>query len=534
VIKFSPLGGLGEIGSNMVLFDDGHSGLIIDAGIMFPYDDAFNINYLIPNFAHLDPKYFSTLLLTHAHEDHIGAVEHLLKWNPKLKVMCTPFTKLMVQKRLTENNVHCSFINMPLEGKMVLDQWTIQSIEVNHSIPETQGLVIGHFKEAVAFFYCSDFKVNTNDCDGPAFKNKKVLQAMQQYPNRIAMLDSTNILKTGKTVDEGTVLEGLDSEFKKSGRIFITFFASNISRFRNIIRLSKKYHRPIVAVGRSVWNMIHLMDNAGDSLFSKENFLDLAAVQGDQSRQYVFIVAGCQGDHQSSVKRIAYGEDIHVKPGRTDRFLFSSKAIPGNEENLSRIYNKLTEQGCTVICDSQDMRIHCSGHASQEDLKLMIQDAGFTHYVPVHGESYFLKKHQEFVQSYFPELKTQLLFNGESLLWNNNDWSVVPNKEWQLPVLIHGQGIEIERPKISERRKLAESGLLVVTMTEKNIKTSLVGLPELAHAHSKQFEEDIRCYLNEQLKNETKEKCDEKLRIYSRNWFAKYLGYKPVTIIHQL
>lgn len=536
MIKVTPLGGLGEIGSNMVCWSDGESGFIVDCGILFPSEDVFEINYLIPSFAHLDPTFFKDILITHAHEDHIGAIAHVVKWNPEIVIHATNYAKHMIKKKLNELKLNAKFKDLPDEAFKIGD-WKITSVDINHSTPETQCFVIAHPKYSVSFCYASDFKVNTKPIDGPAFKSNKVKKIMSSYDIRLGMLDSTNILNIGKTVEEGELIKDLELLLEKKGRCFITFFTSNICRLNNIVKLARKNNRPICILGRSVWNTVNVGIESEVAEFEADDFHEIEDLPNVEDERMLFIVSGCQGDFKSALRRIAYREDPHVKLAPGDRFIFSSKVIPGNEDKISKIYNKLAAQG-TEIVTAYDKLIHCSGHPGQEDLKLFLDNCDFTHYVPVHGETFFLHRHKEFINKNYPQLQVHLLNNGEELLIdqdnNGHTLEISPNAKWEDPKLHLNFNVEIERSQISQRRKVANSGAVFLTTIGKrpHWKCTFHGLPIAMEENKDWLLDQLYEYLQKEGKNKNATEISELLRIKCRNLVNNKIGIKPVCIVH--
>ena len=536
MIKITPIGGLGEIGSNMVAWSDGESGFLVDCGILFPDEDVFELDYLIPSFDHLDPNFYKNIFITHAHEDHIGAISHVVKWNPSILIHATEFAKRMMIKRLNENKLQPKFKNLT-KTPVKVNNWKIHAVDINHSAPETQCLVINHLKYSTSFCYASDFKINLKAVDGPAFKPAKVKKIMAPYSLRMGMLDSTNILNPSKTEDEGSLLKDLEAIISGEGRCFITFFTSNVRRLNNIVRLAKKHKRVLAVMGRSVWNTINVAVESEVAEFTKEDFSSVEDIQNREDEKLLVIVSGCQGDFRSALRRVAYREDPHIKLKIGDNFVFSSKVIPGNEDKISKIYNKLATQGTNIIT-AYDKLIHCSGHAAQKDLQLFIEGCDFTHYVPVHGETYFLFKHRDFVNKKFPKIKVTLLNNGEHLnieyKAKNHKISTELNSEWKDPKLILGNMIEIERSQVSQRRKMASMGLVFITMGEKRHlwKCSFLGLPTLLEAKKEQILSGLFDHAQKEGKHKKPEELAELIRIRCRHLINVEIGQKPVCLVH--
>lgn len=535
MIKVTPVGGLGEIGSNMVCWSDQDHGFIVDCGILFPYEEIFEINYLIPNFEKLDSSLFKHLIVTHSHEDHIGAITHLVKWNPQIIIYASEFAAIMIRKRLEENKLTAKFKDINDEIK--IGSWKINALDINHSTPETKCLVIGHQKKSISFCYASDFKINMKNVDGPAFKPSRVKKLMSNYSLRIGMLDSTNILNEDKTPDEGSLTLDLEEVIAPRGRCFITLFASNICRLNNIVKIGKKYKKTICVIGRSVWNAINVAQEAMVADFVKEDFVSVENIGNVDDENLLFIVSGCQGDFKSALRRISYGEDPVIKLYSGDKFVFSSKTIPGNEDKLSRIYNKLSAKGVEIVT-AYDKKIHCSGHAGQKDLSLFIEGNNFTHYIPIHGETYFLHKHRKFVQKKYPDIEVVLLNNAEELVISkpNREYNieVKTNMNWGEPKLILENMVEIERSQISQRRKVAQSGAVFLSIgTKRNDwHCTFFGLPLILEEKKDKILDNAFYFYVKEGKNKSISEIREQVRIKVRNFIKSEIGIKPVCIVH--
>lgn len=546
--RIIPLGGLGEIGANMVAFEGEDAGFIIDVGILFPDTDIFEVNYLIPSFDQLSLKKFNILFITHAHEDHLGALYHALLWNKNLKVYLSPLAMKMAQKKIKlEEHLKCLHvwhaeqeISVQLGAKHTV---SVTSLLVDHSIPETYGVLMKDPQRGVGIFYCSDFK------SGVLTKShnfKKLLPA-ELYPYRLAMLDSTSCTNPGVTHSEEDLLPGLERLMaQKNQRLFMTFFPSNLERLNNIIAVAKKHGRRVFGLGRSVLNAREVALSTHLATFAETDLIDVDAMERGinlDAPEHLFLVSGCQADFFSALRRLTWGEDPRVKLRAGDQMIFSSRIIPGNENQVVAVYNRLAEQGVEIVT-ANDLLIHCSGHASQGDLAVILDQEAFNIHLPIHGESYLLKHQADWVhQRYGHQLQSLLMFNGEQLSWHRQQHRYVmeKNTQWEKPKLFLSPQWEIDRSQVSERRKLAGQGLVVVSVVttegaphRTKVKFTFKGLVLELEDRRKVLEQFVIEFLQTTLLKETPDidsKC-ELLRVALRREVNKYIAAKPVTIVH--
>lgn len=531
--KITPLGGLGQIGANTISVQFGGEHIVIDAGILFPNDDLFDINYLIPDYELLEKNPPSKLFITHGHEDHIGAVSHLVRLFPEIEIFAPPFAAKLIQIRLDNDKLSARIITYRHNEKIDLGPFFITPFHLTHSIPETHGLFVGDHKNELSFFYASDFKSD----EAPLFEKKNDYNLLRKmsgpFQSRLLMADSTNILKEGRSANDQMIIPHFEELFKKDcQRIFITLFSSNVYRLQLIFDHAKASGRKVYPIGRSILNMINsakelsLLDDHGLTL--PDRYPNLKA------HNLIVLLSGPQGDYKGALRRFALGEDSTFKPKVGDLLIMSSRPIPGNERKVSAIVNTLIEKGVEVIT-ATDRRVHTTGHASQEDLKDLYLALSPTHAIPVHGESYFLKRHQDFIHKNFPEVKSELVFNFHEITFSNHGISIKKH-EAPDPKIIHSQGHLIEREVISERRKVAQGGAIFISLNTESKPKQLhseirfLGIPTAAN----QYQENIDHLIKHHLRDIKKDPEDgkEKLRIAIRRLFNEKLGIKPTTIIH--
>lgn len=527
-----PLGGVEEIGSNMTLIRTPSEDIIIDCGMLFPYEECFDINYLIPDFSELDPGRVKSIIITHGHEDHIGALSHLLKEFPDLTVYASNFTLHLIQKKLEEHKIKCNFkIYSPLDD-LHFAEVEVSPIHVNHSIPETCGLIIRSHDRSWGSLYISDFKVDLYSKHEKPIDFKRIQEKLSECRKTAFFLDSTNVLNDGKTVSENELLVDLQSLLEREEeRIFITLFASNVHRMDAIARMGKAAGRKLVIMGRSLKNYMEAAVETGHtSILPDEIFLP-DQVKGENGKMLIFL-SGCQGDFLSALRRFSFGEDSTFKPRSSDLIVFSSKVIPGNEKKIFRIYNKLSEFGVEIITAS-DHLIHASGHPGKEDLHLLMKNFTPDYYFPIHGESYMLRKHQEFIKESYPKVSCHLIYNYQEVILGEDDIKIEKH-EHRDPRLIHGKGLEIEKTQISQRRKMATQGAVFISYhrTQGHIEITTLGLPLYAQELLDNLKKKLIQQIQKDLSSREENYFRDQLKISTRQFFNNFLGYKPMTEVH--
>lgn len=527
-----PIGGVEEIGSNMTMIRGIDEDIIIDCGMLFPYEDSFAINYLIPDFSLLDPARFKNIIITHGHEDHIGALGHLLKEFPELTVWVTPFTLHLIQRKLEEHKISMNYQVYVPGQELSFKNVDITPVHVNHSIPETSGMIIRSKDKKWGALYISDFKVDLNSKHEAPIDFKTIKEKLSECEQTAYFIDSTNVIYDGKTTSENDLHADLEHLMNRpEQRLFITLFASNVHRMNAIAKMAKASGRKIVVMGRSLWTYMEAAREAGHTEIMADELFMPDQVKGQTQKMLVFL-SGCQGDFLSALRRFSYGEDGSFKPLPSDVIIFSSKVIPGNEKKIYRIYNKLTQFGVEIITAS-DHLIHASGHPGKEDLRILLDNFTPTFYIPIHGESYMLRKHAEFLRNEYPQVKTEVVHNYQEVILGEGVIKV-EDHEVKEPRLIHGRGLEIEKTQISQRRKMATQGALFITYhrAQDRMEVSSLGLPLMAAEHTDALKKRLLKQIQSDLHSRDENYFKDQLKISARQFYNALLGYKPVTEVH--
>lgn len=530
--KITPLGGVAQIGSNMTLVESRDQRFVIDCGILFPYEDFFDINYLIPDMENLGE--LDGLVITHGHEDHIGAVPHLVEKYPDLKIFAPSLAAELIQHKLSKLNLQTK-IDIYREADVLnFGDLEVHPIHVNHSIPQTFGLLLKDSSLSLSVFYVSDFKVDFATPYEAPFNFEKLKKLTSDTKTKLLLSDSTNITSSKqKTASEADALKGLEPLFKEPGRIFITSFSSNIHRIQSFVNLASENKRNLILYGASMQKYSQIALQLGLLNDPDRVIKELHSVSAHNEKNVV-VCSGSQGEFRGALRRIVSSEDSVFKPTNKDRFIFSSKAIPGNEKKLSLLFNQISELGTGLHTDQTDP-IHASGHPGKEDLLQLMKELNPTHQAPIHGESLFLEKHEKFVKSHFKDIQTFRLYNYQSLEFNDQGGFDHSESEALPPVLIHARGIPIERTKISQRRKLACNGAIFISVSQHKRDVQMeITYNGIADAFLEKADE-FQDLLKDQFKSsrtKEKSKLSEELRIFTRRYYGELFGLKPMTFVH--
>jgi len=465
MLKIIPLGGLGEIGLNMMVVEYGDTIFVIDAGLMFPEDYMLGVDIVIPDMDYLreNREKFKAVVLTHAHEDHIGAIPYLLR-EFSVPVYGTPFTLSVVKNKLREFDLLGSAeLNLVMPSDRIkIGPFEIEFIRVSHSTVDVVGLAIRTPVGMVV--HTGDFRIS--HCFD--LSNCTDISRFSQCGEEgvLALLsDSTNVEKEGYTESDQKVQESLAKIVAKSeGRVIIALFASNVFRIRQIIEIALKNNRKIVLNGRSIEQTIAIAKELGYLDWPDSMSLDVRKVNSYPDNQIMVITTGSQGEPMSALARMATGfhKQVNIKKG--DSVILSSKSIPGNGKAISNVINNLYRRGAEVVYD-KIAKVHVSGHACQEELKLMINLTKPKYFIPIHGEYRHLVIHARLAEKQGIHRDNVLAAeNGNIITFDDKGGRIDGNVDTGR-VLIDGKGVgDVGRSVLKERRNLSEDGLVVVSM----------------------------------------------------------------------
>ncbi len=475
-VRIIPLGGLDQIGQNMTLIECQDEILIIDCGLAFPETDMLGIDLIIPNFDYLrkNSEKVKGVVLTHGHEDHIGSLPYLLR-EFHIPVFGTRLTNCLVENKMREFGLNGYSLTTVQYGDVVkLGCFSVEFIRTNHSIADAAALAIT--TPAGVLLHTGDFKIDYTPIHGDmidlqrfAYLGRKKVLAL--------MSDSTNAGRTGFTMSERSISSMFKNTFANAkGRILVATFASNVDRVQQIINAAEYYDRKVVVVGRSMVNVVNTAVDIGYLDFDENRLIDVEEMNKYDDEELVIITTGSQGEPMAALSRMASGEHRNIVIKEGDTVIFSSKPVPGNEKAVTRVINELMESGATVI--SEDT--HVSGHASQEELKLIYSLVKPKYFIPVHGEFQHLRKHADLIIGLGHEEKnTFLMRNGNVLELDSHGGHIVGDVEVE-PLLVDGLGVgDVGNIVLRDRKLLSENGLLIVVMTLKKLTGELMAGPDI-------------------------------------------------------
>lgn len=465
VLKLIPLGGLGEIGLNMMAVEYQDTMFIIDVGLMFPEDYMLGVDYVIPDMTYIKQniKKVAGIVLTHAHEDHIGALPYLLK-DVSAPVFGTPFTLGLVEHKLEEHDLlaQASLHVIHPDEILKIGPFTLDFIRVNHSVVDGVGIVIGTPYGTI--IHTGDFKFSQTCIAGMETDLNKFAKCGEA--GVLCLLsDSTNVEKSGYTVSDCDVGESLSAICRRcTGRIIVALFASNVGRIQQIVDIAASTDRKVLFNGRSIEVSINIARQLGHLSIPDDMEIDIDQVNYYPDDEVIIITTGSQGEPMSALARMAAGTHRQVKIKSDDTVILSSKFIPGNEKAITSIINDLFRLGANVIYE-KIASIHVSGHAFQEELKLMMRLTRPTYFVPIHGEYRHLVQHTRLAEAEGIEKQNILLAQNGQVITFDAKGACISDSVHTGRLMIDGKGIgDVGRSVLKERRILSEEGMVVVNM----------------------------------------------------------------------
>ena len=479
-VKIIPLGGMHEIGKNIDVIEYRDDIIIIDCGLTFPEEEQLGIDVVIPDFQYLveNKHRIGGLVLTHGHEDHIGAIPYLLK-KIKVPIYGTALTIGLLENKLKEHRLGKVDLNVVKAGDNIkLGKMEVEWINVNHSIPDACALA---GETPLGYIYHSgDFKVDFNPIQGNVINLQRIAEIGEK--GVLAMIgESTNVLREGYTLSESKVGETFKRLFTvfEGRRIIIATFASNVHRIQQIINASENHGRKVVLSGRSMLNVMETARKLGYLRAKKDTLIDINDMKKYKPGDLTIITTGSQGEPMSALTRIAYGEHrkIHLIPD--DVVILSATPIPGNEMDVTKIINKMIDNGTEVVYEALS-EIHVSGHACQEELKLILDLVRPKYFVPAHGEIRHLNKHKEIAVSMGTPEENVFVMNNGDVLEISQRGARIAGQETAGDVLVDGLGIgDVGNIVLRDRKHLSEDGLIVAVVGITKQGQKLVTGPEI-------------------------------------------------------
>jgi ribonuclease J len=474
-----PLGGVEEIGLNMTVFEYNQDIIVIDAGLMFPDEDVLGVDFVIPDFSYLinNREKIRAVILTHGHEDHTGALPFLLK-EIAVPVYGTPLTLGLVKEKLREHNLaDRELIPVMPRDIVAIGVFSVEFVRVTHSIVDGVGL--GITTPVGLVVHTGDFKLDPTPVDGQLMDFRR----FAEYGERGTLLllsDSTNAEKGGFTYSEKEVRRAFEDIFSNTqGRIVIATFASNIHRIQQAIDVAFKYGRKVILCGKSIVSNAQIALSLGYLRIPQETWLKLEDLTKLQDHEVVIITTGSQGEPMSVLSRIATDEHKHIKIKDGDTVILSAKMIPGNERPIGKIINHLFRRGANVIYEKVS-EVHVSGHASKEELKLMLNLIKPKYFMPVHGEYRHLIYHSMLAKK--TDIPKENIF-----IMNNGDILEITDKEARKNgnvnsgrIFIDGRGGgDVEEMVLRDRLRLAHDGIVLILLAIAKPSGTIISGPEI-------------------------------------------------------
>ncbi len=462
------LGGLGEVGKNMYVFEHEDEIIIVDAGVMFPEENLLGVDYVIPDYTHLqkNQKKIKALVITHGHEDHIGGIPFLLQ-KVNIPVIYAPrFAKALINRKLEERRMknRVKIVEIDSESSVQTKHFSVGFFNVIHSIPDSYGVLLNTPNGRIVS--TGDFKFDLTPVGSSS--DYPIMSYMGAIGTDLLLSDSTNAEVAGFSISERDVSKSIMDIFKKTdGRIIIATFASNVYRVQQIIESAIANNRKIAVFGRSMENVVTIARNLGHINAKDQHFINAKQLNQLPASEVCIICTGSQGEPMAALSRIANGthRQISIIPG--DTVIFSSSPIPGNEKSVSQVINQLTRAGANVLRNSPLTSLHTTGHASRDEQKLMLQLIKPKYFMPMHGEYRMLKTHkQTAIETGVPEENIFLCSNGDVLILRDHHVYESDTRVQADDIYVDGKDSSgLSTAVIKDRKILADNGMVSVIVT---------------------------------------------------------------------
>ncbi|MGD9560991.1 MAG: ribonuclease J [Pyrinomonadaceae bacterium] len=544
-LEIIPLGGIGEFGMNCMGVRFGDEMIIVDAGMGFPEETPFGVDISIPNFDFLEEYRddLTALILTHGHEDHIGALAYLLrKFN--LPVYSSRFTLALAEKRLEEFDMLNEVLLHRVKAKDVVQvgNFKIEFIHASHSLVECFSLAITTPLGTV--IHTGDYKID----DTPVIGKPYDLKTLERYGNAgvLALLgDSTNATVPGRTPSEQAVIPAFEEIFEQAeGRIFVSTFSSSLHRLQIVFDTAKIYGRKVCVLGRSMQKNVEIADDQNLLQIDHGDLVSISDARALDDDEIVYLVTGSQGEMRAALWNLASGTYKGMEIGKGDTVVLSARIIPGNEKNISRLIGHLYKRGANIIEEKRRL-VHVSGHASQEDIKIMVETARPKYLVPIHGEYRMLFRHKEYVKNHvagYTDDNIILIENGEVLEFDESGARIIEKRDLFKTFIDEESSEEIEYDVVRERKKLAYGGAVSLVVSIDKATGEMAGQPQIEFQGvagiepANGFAADARSAMSDAVTAMKREHIadrnflKEALRIALKRYIQRELGTKPVIV----
>ena len=480
-VRIAFLGGLNEVGKNMTLYECGEDMILVDCGLAFPEPDMLGVDLVIPDFTYVEQNInkIKGIFITHGHEDHIGGLAYLLQ-RVNIPVYGTKLTIGLIENKLSEHKIlDIAKLNViKPKDKIKLGCFEVEAIHVNHSIPDALALAIG--TPAGLILQTGDFKIDTTPIDGDVIDLARIAR-LGEKGVLCLLSDSTNAQRPGYTASERTVGESFARLFQKADgkRLIVATFASNIHRVQQIIDVAKSVGRKVALSGRSLENVVETASKLGYLNVPEGILVSIDSISRYPHDKLVIITTGSQGEPMSALYRMAFSEHRRVEIGTGDYVIISATPIPGNEKTVGKVVDELLKRGAEVVYEKM-YDVHVSGHACQEELRLIMSLAKPKFFIPVHGEQKHLRSHAQLAESMgITPGNIYIADNGKQVELTKRKMSVVED----VPagkVFVDGYGVgDVGSAVIRERKRLAEDGLMIISAVIEKDTGVLVSGPDI-------------------------------------------------------
>jgi ribonuclease J len=538
-LELIPLGGLGEFGMNMMVVACGETAILVDAGVMFPEPELLGVDLVIPDLRQLQQYRIAALVLTHGHEDHIGAVPHVLQYvhGP---VYGTAFTLALVEPKLEEHGESAAsrLVAVKPRERITVGAFTIEFLRVTHSMPDCVALAIETPRGVV--LHTGDFKIDQTPLDGELVDFHRLAQLGAS--GVLALLgDSTNIERKGFSGSEIDVIDGFEEIFTSArGKIVVAAFASSIYRMQIVVDLAAQFDRQVAFVGRGMIENSEVAQRLGHLRIPAGVQIRDSDVRSFPAQDVVCLCTGSQGEPQAALPRIAIDDHRHVRLGPEDVVVFSAREIPGNEKAIGRVMNHIARRGAEVVHEGT-RHVHVSGHGSEEELKLMLSLVRPRYFVPIHGEYRQLARHARVAARVSPSTEVLLAENGDVIRFDA-DGARVAGKVPAGRILIDGtRSGEVGDEILRDRRHLAGDGLVVPVIAIGRQsgtleETDVITRGFVVDARTEGLLREVPALLASTLENTSvEERTDpglvkEKVRVELQRFFRKRSGLRPLVL----
>lgn len=541
-LTITPLGGLGEIGLNCQKWETGQGVVLVDCGLMFPDDYLLGIDVVIPRFDSLfsDRERMLGVVLTHGHEDHIGALPWLVPQCKGLRIFGSPFTLALVEHKLTEHNLmdRVELVTVGPRSSLTLGDLTFTFVPVCHSIP--QGYALAVDTPIGKIIHTGDFKLDNNPLGEPCSLCEEFAEFAGDEGVRLLLADSTNVEMEGHSRPEREVHDTLRDIFAQAdGRIVITLFSSHIDRIRSVLELAREFNRAVLVSGRSLSTNIEKAVTLGLLVRSENLHSDYSGLPSLPPENTVILATGTQGEPLSALSRIARGEHRQLSLREGDTVIMSSRVIPGNAKAVARVINQMYRQGAHVYNDSK-RTIHATGHACKDELRAVFAAARPEYFIPIHGEYRHLAQHGRLAEEYgVAKDHVLILEDGQPVTLTPQGCGREPSVPVE-SVLVDGKGVgDVGRLVLKERRILGGEGLVVVVLVIAEETGEILHGPEMisrGFVFEQQYShllEDAKCLVLDHFETMSPydlPRLQDRIRSSLRRFFRDVLDRDPVVV----